>query len=102
MTENHGAVQNPTPARAAAVILALTAYVAFTLTTEQTEHVPAILGVSGAPCPRAAALVLPLWGAEWTGTKLRWGLAVDEAERGVLLALAGECPTSAGVYETAP
>ncbi|WP_398943550.1 HNH endonuclease family protein [Streptomyces sp. CFMR 7] len=42
------------------------------------------------------------YAAEWTGTKLRWGLAADEAERQALLALAGECPTTTVVYETAP
>ncbi|MFD3907991.1 HNH endonuclease [Streptomyces sp. CB04723] len=42
------------------------------------------------------------YAAEWTGTKLRWGLAADEAERRELLALAGECPTTTVVYETAP
>ncbi|WP_405929977.1 HNH endonuclease family protein [Streptomyces griseus] len=42
------------------------------------------------------------YAAEWTGTKLRWGLAADEAERQALLALASECPTTTVVYETAP
>ncbi|MFE5958074.1 HNH endonuclease family protein [Streptomyces rubiginosohelvolus] len=42
------------------------------------------------------------YAAEWTGTKLRWGLAADGAERQALLALAGECPTTTVVYETAP
>ncbi len=42
------------------------------------------------------------YAAEWTGTKLRWELAADEAERQALLALAGECPTTTVVYGTAP
>lgn len=35
--------------------------------------------------------VLCRYGAEWTATKLRWGLAVDEAERDRLLDIAAGC-----------
>ncbi|MFJ1662482.1 HNH endonuclease family protein [Streptomyces anthocyanicus] len=42
------------------------------------------------------------YAAEWTATKLRWGLAADEAERDALLALAGDCPTTTVVYEPVP
>ncbi|WP_030723846.1 hypothetical protein [Streptomyces sp. NRRL F-2580] len=38
--------------------------------------------------PRPAPDALCRYGAEWTATKLRWGLAVDEAERGRLLDIA--------------
>lgn len=31
------------------------------------------------------------YGAEWTATKLRWDLAVDEAEQGRLLDIAAAC-----------
>ncbi|MER6112801.1 GmrSD restriction endonuclease domain-containing protein [Streptomyces hirsutus] len=36
----------------------------------------------------------------WVGTKLRWDLAVDEAERQALLGLAEEGPTTIVSYET--
>uniref|UniRef100_UPI003BA8E365 HNH endonuclease family protein n=1 Tax=Streptomyces sp. NBC_00998 TaxID=2903712 RepID=UPI003BA8E365 len=39
------------------------------------------------PAPEA----LCRYGAEWTATKLRWGLAVDEAERDRLLDIAAGC-----------
>ncbi|MEU9378521.1 hypothetical protein AB0D94_32860 [Streptomyces sp. NPDC048255] len=39
------------------------------------------------PSPEA----LRRYGAEWTATKLRWGLAVDEAERGRLMGIAAGC-----------
>ncbi|MFG2715312.1 HNH endonuclease family protein [Streptomyces goshikiensis] len=42
------------------------------------------------------------YAATWVGTKLRWDLAVDEAERQALLGLAGDCPTTTVVYEPAP
>ncbi|MEV6735195.1 HNH endonuclease family protein [Streptomyces sp. NPDC051364] len=41
------------------------------------------------------------YAATWVGTKLRWGLAVDEAERQALLGLAEDCPTTTVVYEPA-
>ncbi|MEU9148843.1 hypothetical protein [Streptomyces sp. NPDC048349] len=40
--------------------------------------------------------------ATWVGTKLRWGLAVDEAERQALLRLVEDCPTTTVIYEPAP
>ncbi|MFF1341912.1 HNH endonuclease family protein [Streptomyces sp. NPDC058290] len=39
--------------------------------------------------------------ATWVGTKLRWGLAVDEVERQALLGLAEDCPTTTVIYEPA-
>lgn len=42
------------------------------------------------------------YAAEWVSTKLRWGLAADEAERQALLGLAEDCPTTTAAYETAP
>ncbi|MFF4457253.1 HNH endonuclease family protein [Streptomyces goshikiensis] len=42
------------------------------------------------------------YAATWVGTKLRWDLAVDEAERQALLGLAEDCPTTTVVYEPAP
>ncbi|MFG2987445.1 HNH endonuclease [Streptomyces sp. NPDC048258] len=41
------------------------------------------------------------YAATWVGTKLRWGLAVDEAKRQALLGLAEDCPTTTVVYEPA-
>ncbi|MER6523001.1 HNH endonuclease family protein [Streptomyces sp. NPDC001553] len=41
------------------------------------------------------------YAATWVGTKLRWDLAVDEAERQALLGLAEDCPTTTVVYEPA-
>ncbi|MEV6734236.1 MULTISPECIES: HNH endonuclease family protein [unclassified Streptomyces] len=41
------------------------------------------------------------YAATWVGTKLRWDLAVDEAERQALLGLAEDCPTTTVVYESA-
>ncbi|WP_030966577.1 hypothetical protein [Streptomyces sp. NRRL S-378] len=40
--------------------------------------------------------------ATWVGTKLRWNLAADDAERQALLGLAEGCPTTTVVYEIAP
>lgn len=40
--------------------------------------------------------------AEWTATKLRWGLTADPAERDQLLRLAAACPGQAVMYEPAP
>jgi uncharacterized protein DUF1524 len=34
------------------------------------------------------------YAATWVGTKLRWDLAVDEAEHQALLGLAEDCPTT--------
>ncbi|MEF2529424.1 MULTISPECIES: hypothetical protein [Streptomyces] len=42
------------------------------------------------------------YAATWVGTKLRWELAVDEAERQALLGLAEDCRTTTVVYEPAP
>ncbi|MFD0272245.1 HNH endonuclease family protein [Streptomyces sp. NPDC127106] len=42
------------------------------------------------------------YAATWVGTKLRWNLAADDAERHALLGLAEDCPTTTVVYETAP
>lgn len=40
--------------------------------------------------------------AKWVGTKLRWDLAADEAERQALLGVAEDCPNTTVVYEPAP
>ncbi|UUY52363.1 HNH endonuclease family protein (plasmid) [Streptomyces yangpuensis] len=40
--------------------------------------------------------------ATWVGTKLRWNLTADEAERQALLDVAEYCPTTTVVYESAP
>ncbi|MFE9933559.1 HNH endonuclease family protein [Streptomyces sp. NPDC005533] len=42
------------------------------------------------------------YAATWVGTKLRWDLAVDDAEREALLGLAEDCSTTTVVYEPAP
>ncbi|MGW3520775.1 hypothetical protein [Streptomyces hydrogenans] len=42
------------------------------------------------------------YAATWVGTKLRWDLAADEAEREVLLGLAEDCPATVVSYEPAP
>ncbi|MFE5489009.1 HNH endonuclease family protein [Streptomyces virginiae] len=42
------------------------------------------------------------YAATWVGTKLRWSLAADDAERQALLGLAEDCPTTTVVYEIAP
>lgn len=39
---------------------------------------------------------------DWTATKLRWGLAADEAEQKALLERAEPCTDSVVQYETAP
>ncbi|MCX4632736.1 HNH endonuclease family protein [Streptomyces sp. NBC_01443] len=41
------------------------------------------------------------YAATWVGTKLRWDLAVDEAERQALLGIAEDCPSTTVVYELA-
>ncbi|MER5570677.1 hypothetical protein ABT083_31490 [Streptomyces goshikiensis] len=40
--------------------------------------------------------------AEWTATKLRWGLAVDEAERERLLDIAAGCGGTDVEFTPAP
>ncbi|MFD3558035.1 hypothetical protein ACFWWA_38990 [Streptomyces goshikiensis] len=42
------------------------------------------------------------YAATWVGTKLRWDLVVDDAERQALLGLAEDCSTTTVVYEPAP
>ncbi|WJY53569.1 HNH endonuclease family protein [Streptomyces chengbuensis] len=42
------------------------------------------------------------YGAEWTATKLRWGLAVDEAERAQLLEIAAGCKETIASFTPAP
>lgn len=42
-----------------------------------------------------SAQALCRYGAEWTATKLRWGLAVDELERDRLLDIAVGCGETA-------
>ncbi|UUU45159.1 GmrSD restriction endonuclease domain-containing protein [Streptomyces sp. NBC_00162] len=39
--------------------------------------------------------------AKWVGTKLRWDLAADEAERQALLGVAEDCPNTTVIYEPA-
>jgi len=41
------------------------------------------------------------YGADWSGTKLRWGLSADEKERAALLKLAEACPDTTVQYEVA-
>lgn len=41
------------------------------------------------------------YAATWVATKIRWDLAVDEAERQALLGLAEDCPNTTVVYERA-
>lgn len=38
---------------------------------------------------------------EWVGTKLRWGLTIDESEQAALRGLAAECPDTVVTYEPA-
>ncbi|MFC8495609.1 HNH endonuclease family protein [Streptomyces sp. NPDC057235] len=42
------------------------------------------------------------YAATWVGTKLRWDLAADEAEREALLGLAEDCPAAVVVYDPVP
>ncbi|WP_420718769.1 HNH endonuclease family protein [Streptomyces sp. XY413] len=42
------------------------------------------------------------YAATWVATKLRWDLAVDDAERQALLGLAEDCATTTVVYEPVP
>ncbi|WP_437087701.1 HNH endonuclease family protein [Streptomyces sp. enrichment culture] len=46
--------------------------------------------------------VLCRYGAEWTATKLRWGLAVDDAERDRLLDIAAGCAGTDVEFTPAP
>ncbi|WP_329043544.1 HNH endonuclease family protein (plasmid) [Streptomyces sp. NBC_00178] len=41
------------------------------------------------------------YGADWTATKLRWGLTADDTERAALLKLAGACPDTTVQFEPA-
>lgn len=42
------------------------------------------------------------YAAEWTATKLRWGLAADPQEQAELLRLAEQCPTTEVHFEPVP
>ncbi|WP_405787070.1 hypothetical protein OG753_03530 [Streptomyces sp. NBC_00029] len=42
------------------------------------------------------------YGAEWTATQLRWGLAADEAERERLLDIAAGCGGTEVEFTPAP
>ncbi|MFJ1601507.1 HNH endonuclease family protein [Streptomyces sp. NPDC088261] len=42
------------------------------------------------------------YAATWVGTKLRWDLALDDAERQALLGVAQDCPATTVFYEKAP
>lgn len=42
------------------------------------------------------------YAATWVGTKLRWDLAIDDAERQALLGLAEDCASTTVVHEPAP
>ncbi|MER6916773.1 HNH endonuclease family protein [Streptomyces sp. NPDC000594] len=42
------------------------------------------------------------YAAEWTATKLRWGLTLDEAEQDQLLVIAAGCTTTTVSWEPAP
>ncbi|MEV4790144.1 HNH endonuclease family protein [Streptomyces tuirus] len=42
------------------------------------------------------------YAAEWVGTKMRWGLTVDEGELAALRELTGVCPSQTVEYERAP
>ncbi|MFF4392867.1 hypothetical protein ACFY0G_40020 [Streptomyces sp. NPDC001552] len=44
----------------------------------------------------------PRYGAEWTATKLRWGLAVDEAESDRPLDIAASCGGTDAEFTPAP
>ncbi|MEV7617092.1 hypothetical protein [Streptomyces sp. NPDC089799] len=50
----------------------------------------------------AGSEALCRYGAEWTATKLRWGLAVDEAERDRPLVIAASCGDTAVEFTPAP
>lgn len=39
------------------------------------------------------------YAADWTGTKLRWGLTADDKERAALLKLAEACPDTTVQYQ---
>ncbi|MGA4960301.1 hypothetical protein [Streptomyces lavendulocolor] len=40
--------------------------------------------------------------ADWTATKLRWQLTVDDAERQALATAAAQCPGATVAYEPVP
>ncbi|MFF3313612.1 HNH endonuclease family protein [Streptomyces sp. NPDC002952] len=42
------------------------------------------------------------YGAEWTATKLRWQLTIDQAENDALHTIADQCPDTAVTYTPAP
>ncbi|MFI1068282.1 MULTISPECIES: hypothetical protein [Streptomyces] len=50
----------------------------------------------------AGADVLCRYGAEWTATKLRWGLVVDELERDRLLDIGAGCGGTDVEFPAAP
>ncbi|MFF3018213.1 HNH endonuclease family protein [Streptomyces sp. NPDC057939] len=52
--------------------------------------------------PSGSDEVLCRYGAEWTATKLRWGLAVDELERDRLLDIAAGCGGTDVEFTPAP
>ncbi|MFJ3841969.1 HNH endonuclease family protein [Streptomyces sp. NPDC090054] len=52
--------------------------------------------------PSGSEEVLCRYGAEWTATKLRWGLAVDELERARLLDIAAGCGGTDVEFTPAP
>ncbi|MFJ3840551.1 hypothetical protein ACIPY6_34295 [Streptomyces sp. NPDC090054] len=52
--------------------------------------------------PSGSSEVLCRYGAEWTATKLRWGLAVDELERDRLLDIAAGCGGTEVEFTPAP
>ncbi|MGW7064932.1 HNH endonuclease family protein [Streptomyces sp. NPDC054904] len=52
--------------------------------------------------PSGSSEVLCRYGAEWTATKLRWGLAVDELERDRLLDIAAGCGGTDVEFTPAP
>ncbi|WP_327136292.1 HNH endonuclease family protein (plasmid) [Streptomyces sp. NBC_01343] len=52
--------------------------------------------------PSASQDVLCQYTAEWTATKLRWGLTVDEPERDRLLDIAAGCGSTDVVFTPAP
>ncbi|MFJ8017438.1 HNH endonuclease family protein [Streptomyces sp. NPDC096339] len=52
--------------------------------------------------PSGSERVLCQYAAEWTATKLRWGLTVDEAERDRLTDIAAGCGSTDVVFTPAP
>jgi hypothetical protein len=49
-----------------------------------------------------AAGALCRYASEWTATKLRWDLAVDELEKNQLLKIAAGCSSDTVIYTPAP